>query len=121
MSRVIKTGAGWRIGWNPEASKYKGLVGTDNWSIELTEAELDDFCRLSSQLSDTMKQLEAELMDEEKIACEAQSDLMWMEVEGYPHSYSLQFILTCERCAEGKWDAVAVSELLQAVSTLKVF
>ena len=48
MQRVLKSGKGWRIGWNPTAIEFKGLVGTDNWAIELTEAELNDFCRLLS-------------------------------------------------------------------------
>ncbi|MBD2447894.1 DUF1818 family protein [Nostoc sp. FACHB-152] len=121
MERLIKTGSGWRIGWNPNAPQYKGLVGTDDWAIELTEAELNEFCRLLAQLADTMKQLTAELMDEEKIACEAESDLLWMEVEGYPHEYSLRFILNTGRCVEGKWNASAVPGLLQAAEILKVF
>ncbi|AFY49956.1 protein of unknown function (DUF1818) [Nostoc sp. PCC 7524] len=121
MERLIKSGDGWRIGWNPNAAKYQGLVGTDDWAVELTAAEIDDFCRLLAQLADTMKQLTAELMDEEKIACEAESDLLWMEVEGYPQKYSLRFILNSGRCAEGKWPASAVPGLLQATRMLKVF
>ncbi|QSJ15851.1 DUF1818 family protein [Nostoc sp. UHCC 0702] len=121
MERLIKSGSGWRIGWNPNAPKFKGLVGTDDWAVELTEAELNDFCRLLAQLADTMRQLAAELMDEEKIACEAESDLLWMEVEGYPHEYSLHFILNTERCAEGKWNPASVAGLLQATGMLKVF
>ncbi|BBD61255.1 hypothetical protein NIES2109_40830 [Nostoc sp. HK-01] len=121
MERLIKSGVGWRIGWNQNAPEYKGLVGTDDWAIELTEAELNEFCRLLSQLADTMKQLTAELMDEEKIACEAESDLLWMEAEGYPHEYSLRFILNTGRCAEGKWNASAIPGLLQAAGMLKVF
>jgi len=120
-AQLIKSGSGWRIGWNPNAPEFKGLVGTDDWAIELTEAELNDFCRLLAQLADTMKQLKDELMDEEKIACEAESDLLWMEVEGYPHAYSLRFILNTGRCVEGKWNADAVAGLLQAAATLKVF
>ena len=121
MQKVIKTGIGWRIGWNPDAPVYKGLVGTEGWAIELTEAELDEFSRLLNQLVETMKYLETELMDEEKIACEAESDLLWMEVEGYPHTYSLRFILNTGRGTEGKWEASAVSELLPAIGMLKVF
>jgi hypothetical protein len=121
MERLLKSGSGWRIGWNPNASEYKGLVGTDDWAIELTETELNEFCRLLSQLADTMKQISTELMDEEKIACEAESDLLWMEVEGYPHEYALRFILNTGRCAEGKWSASATTGLLQAAGTLKVF
>jgi hypothetical protein len=121
VERLLKSGLGWRIGWNPAAVKFKGLVGTDDWAIELTEAELNDFSRLLAQLADTMKQLADELMDEEKIACEAESDLLWMEVEGYPHAYNLHLLLKTGRCAEGKWDATAVPALQQAAAMLKVF
>ncbi|NJR14246.1 MAG: DUF1818 family protein [Calothrix sp. CSU_2_0] len=121
MNRVVKTGIGWRIGWNPSAPLFKGLLGTENWAVELTEAELDDFCRLSAQLANTMQQLASELMDGEKIACEAESDLVWMEVEGYPHDYGLRFILNSGRSVEGEFASVAVGGLLQAASMLKVF
>ncbi|WP_414575953.1 DUF1818 family protein [Anabaena sp. CCY 9402-a] len=121
MERLIKSGEGWRIGWNPNASEFQGLVGTDDWAVELTAAEIDDFCRLLAKLADTMKQLTAELMDEEKIACEAESDLLWMEVEGYSHEYSLRFILNSGRCVEGQWPAPAIPGLLQAAGMLKVF
>ena len=121
MERVIKSGTGWRLGWNPDALTFKGLVGTEDWAIELTEAELNEFCRLLNQLADTMKHLATELMEEEKIACEAESDLLWMEVEGYPQAYNLRFILNTGRGAEGQWEAPAVLELWQAIGMLKVF
>ncbi len=121
MNRVIKSGIGWRIGWNPSAPVFKGLLGTENWAVELIEAELDDFCRLSAQLANTMQQLGSDLMDEEKVACEAESDLIWVEVEGYPHEYSLRFILNSGRSVEGEFAAAAVGGLLEAASMLKVF
>lgn len=121
MERVIKSGLGWRIGWNPTAPEFKGLVGTDDWALELTQAELNDFCRLLGQLADTMSQIASELMDEEKIACEAESDLLWMEVEGYAHAYGLRLILKTGRCAEGQWNDSAVPGLLQASVMLKIF
>jgi hypothetical protein len=121
MERVVKTGSGWRLGWNPQATDYQGLVGGDDWAIELTEAELDDFCRLLGQLAQAMSQMADELMDEEKITCEAESDLLWMEVEGYPHAYTLRFILNTGRCCEGSWLAESVPGLVQAAGSLKVF
>jgi hypothetical protein len=121
MERLLKSGSGWRIGWNPETREYQGLVGSDNWAIELTKAEFDDFCRLLEHLADTMSQMKAELMDEERIACEAESDLLWMEVEGYPHSYSLRLILNRGRRCEGNWTEEVVGDLLQAARTLTVF
>ena len=121
MERVVKSGAGWRIGWNPNAPEFKGLLGTDDWAIELTEAELNDFCRLSEQLVETMTHLASELMDEETIACEAESNLLWLEAEGYAHAYSLRLILNTGRCAEGKWAVDAVPGLVQAAQMLNVF
>ncbi len=121
MERLLKTGSGWRLGWNPKASEYQGLVGGDDWGIELTQAELDDFCRLLGQLAQTMSQMASELMDEEKITCEAESDLLWMEVEGYPHSYTLRIILNTGRRCEVSWLAQAVPGLVQAAGSLKVF
>lgn len=121
MPRVLKQGAGWRIGWHPEAPEFKGLVGGDGWAIELTEPELNDFCRLSQQLQDTMAQIAEELMAEETIACEAESDRLWLEVRGYPQAYGLQLMLLTGRRAEGSWPAAVVPELLQAAQTIGVF
>jgi hypothetical protein len=121
LKRLIKSGAGWRIGWDPNAVEFKGLVGGDNWAIELSEAELNEFCRLLGQLAEAMTQTASELMDEEKISCELESDLLWMEVEGYPHSYNLRSILNTGRRAEVSWPASAVSGLIQAAQMLDVF
>ena len=121
MERLIKSGSGWRIGWNPQADKYQGLVGSDDWAIELTEAELDDFCRLVTELVTTINQMQAELMDKERIACEAESNLLWLEVEGYPHAYSLRLILNRGRRCEGNWAEGVASELADAAQRLKVF
>lgn len=121
MERLVKSGEGWRIGWNPNAVKYKGLVGGDDWAIELTEAELNDFCRLLVQLAETMRKMAEELMDEEKIACEAESDLLWLEVEGYPHAYNLHLLVNSDRRCEGNWPTTAVPGLLQAIQIWQVF
>jgi hypothetical protein len=121
MELVVKSGSGWRIGWNPSAREFTGLVGTDNWAIELTAAELDDFCRLLWQLADTMQHLAAELMDEERIVCEAESALLWMEVAGYPQTYSLRLILNQGRGVEGEWEPASVPDLLAASKVFKVF
>ncbi|MEM8718199.1 MAG: DUF1818 family protein [Cyanobacteria bacterium P01_G01_bin.39] len=118
MERIIKTGDGWRIGWHPQNPKYQGLVGTDDWAIELTKAELLDFHRLLTQLEVTMGQMKAELMDEEKISCEAESDLLWLEVTGFPHSYSLRLILNCDRRCEGNWAEGIAPKLLNAFDSL---
>lgn len=119
--RQLKQGKGWRIGWDPEANPYRGLLGGETWAIEFTEPELEEFCRLALQLASTMQQMSQELMDEERISCEAESDLIWLEVEGFPAAYSLRFLLCEGRRGEGFWSESAVPELIQAMQTLKVF
>ena len=121
MKRLIKSGAGWRIGWDPNASEFTGLVGGDEWALELSEAELSDFCRLLAQLAETMNQMTSELMEEERVSCELESSLLWMEAEGYPHAYGLRLILNTGRRGEASWTASAVPGLIQATQMLKVF
>lgn len=121
MERLLKSGAGWRLGWNPNAQEFKGLIGADDWALELTEAELNDFCRLLTQLADTMHQMQEELMDEEAIACEVESDLVWLEAEGYPTNYSIHVIVHSGRRCEGSWKPEAIPALLYAVQSLTVF
>lgn len=118
MERLINSGDGWRVGWHPHASKYQGLVGANDWAIELTKAELEDFHRLLNQLVATMNQMADELMDEEKISCEAETALLWLEVEGYPHSYSLRLILNCDRRCEGNWIEGIAPKLVTALEEL---
>lgn len=120
MQKVLKSGAGWRIGWNP-ANIYQGLVGGDDWAFELTAAELADFCRLLGQLVANVRSIETELMDEESIACEAESDLVWMQLAGIRGKYGLRLILNTGRSCEGNWDVDAVAELITAVDSLKFF
>ena len=42
---------------------------------------------------------------------EAESSLLWLEVEGFPHSYSLRLILHSDRRCEGNWQPNAVKDL----------
>jgi Domain of unknown function (DUF1818) len=121
MAQQLKQGAGWRLGWNPDAEIFAGLVGTENWAIELTAAELEDFCRLVVQLADTMHQLSQELMEEERASCEVESDLLWLEAEGFPDAFSLRLIVLTGRRAEAAWTEAAAVGLIQAAQTLKVF
>lgn len=114
MGRILKKGAGWRIGWNPDPTcKFQGLLGNDDWAVELTAAEFHDFCRLLTQLAETVEAIAPELMAEEKINIEAESELIWLEIDGFADSYSLRMLLLQNRNAEGNWSASALSEMRQ--------
>ncbi|NEQ97635.1 MAG: DUF1818 family protein [Cyanothece sp. SIO2G6] len=113
--RQLNQGTGWRLGWSPDADRFQGLIGAEDWAIELTQAEFADVCRLTLQLADTMTAMAAELMDEERISCEAESEWVWVEAEGFPQTYELRVIILHDRRAEGTWAAAAVPELLQSM------
>jgi len=119
--RILKQGNGWRLGWDESRPVYQGLIGGTDWAFELTAAELKDFCRLLHQLVETMRSMEQELMDGERLCCEAESDRLWLEAEGFPASYGLRLILLQQRGAEGSWPANAVSELQRAAQSLHAF
>ncbi len=121
MPRTLKRGPGWQIGWDEDAPEFAGLVGGDDWALELTATELEDFCRLAGQLAETMSRMAAELMAEERIICELESDRLWLEAEGFPQAYRLRMIVLTGRRAEVTWDAAAVAGLIQAAQTLTIF
>jgi Domain of unknown function (DUF1818) len=120
MQKVLKSGVGWRVGWNPDRH-YPGLIGSDEWAVELTAAELTDFCRLLGQLVVNIRSIQSELMDEESIACEVESELMWMQMAGVGGKYSLRLILNTGRSCEGNWIAEVVPALIAAVDSLEFF
>lgn len=118
---MIKKGKGWRIGWKESAPVYQGLIGGENWAIELTNQEMQDFCRLLLQINQAITDISEHLMEEETIVCEVESDLMWLEAQGYFDRYSLRIILLQGRGTEGTWDESVIQELIQATQSLDIF
>ncbi|MGF1601412.1 MAG: DUF1818 family protein [Thermosynechococcaceae cyanobacterium] len=119
MVRQLQQGKGWRLGWHPEAEAFPALIGTDDWSIELTGPEFDDFSRLLAELVETLAQMKTKLMEDEAIACEATSDLIWIQVDGYPDQFCLSFMLRHGRRAEGRWDETATAPFIMSLETIK--
>lgn len=118
---MIKQGKGWRIGWKSEQTTYQGLLGGDNWAMELTFAEMEDFCRLLPEINQAVTEISQHLMDEETIVCEVESELLWLGAEGFPDNYSLRIILSQGRGCEGTWSESVIPQLLQAVQSFQLF
>ncbi len=116
--KQLLSGEGWRIGFRSDAELYKGLVGADSWAIELTGDEFRDFCKLVSQLAETMQVMASELSDGEKICCTLETEEICLEVNGYPHAFNLHFQLLTGRRSEGLWDESAVPFLVAAIAHL---
>ena len=119
-SKQLLSGEGWRIGLRSDVDLYKGLVGTDNWAIELTESELKDFCKLALQLNETMQLMATELSDCEKISCTLETEDISLEASGYPQKFTLHLQLMNGRQSEGIWEENAVPFLLRAIADLNL-
>jgi len=117
-AKKLLCGDGWRIGFRSDVDIYKGLVGADSWAIELTEGEFRDFCKLASQLAETMQYMATELSDGEKICCTLETEDICLEVNGYHHTFNLHFQLLTGRRSEGLWDEAAVPFLMEAIAHL---
>lgn len=117
----FKEGNGWRLGFDPSREIYQGLVGGNDWALELTTLEFQDFCRLLIQLDENLQAIAEQLMAEEKIICAVESDLVWLEAEGEGDRYSLRLILNQGRGCEGNWPETVVSELVTAIAFFSVF
>ncbi len=118
---MLREGNGWRLGWDDERDTFKALVGGKYWALELTQDEFEALYRLAQRLSETMTAMASELMPDEHITCEQETPQLWMEAEGFPHSYSLRFILLNGRGGEGTWPPAIVPEVIDGLAHIKVF
>lgn len=118
---MIKQGKGWRIGWKSEPTIYQGLLAGADWAMELTLAEMEDFCRLLPEIHQVVTEISQHLMDEESIVCEVESELLWLGTDGFADNYSLRIILSQGRGCEGTWSANVIPQLLQAVQSFQLF
>ena len=121
MTRILKRGDGWRLGWDPARQDFPGLIGAEDWALELTWSEWDEFQRLLGSLSDAVGAIAAELMDEEKIACEVEGEWLWLGAEGYATAYGVRIVLNTGRRAEGSWRPEAIAPMRQTLPTLSGF
>ncbi len=121
MTALLREGPGWRLGWDEGRDHFKALVGGEHWAIELTQAEFEDLRRLAQQLAATMASMASELMPDEHINCEQETPQVWMEAEGFHHSYSLRFILLNGRGGEGGWPSLIVPEVLDGLAHISIF
>ncbi|MGD1953520.1 MAG: DUF1818 family protein [Leptolyngbyaceae cyanobacterium] len=121
MTVLLREGKGWRLGWDENREHFKALVGGEHWALELTQCEFETLCRLAQQLAETMASMATELMPDEHIVCEQETPQLWMEAEGFHHSYNLRFILLNGRGGEGAWPAATVPALLDGLSCINVF
>ncbi|EKV01631.1 protein of unknown function DUF1818 [Leptolyngbya sp. PCC 7375] len=121
MAALLREGKGWRLGWDDDRANFKALVGGEHWAMELTQSEFESLRRIAQQLAATMTSMATELMPDEHITCEQETPQLWMEAEGFHHTYGLRFILLNGRGGEGAWPPNIVPEVLAELDRINVF
>lgn len=107
-------GAGWRFGWNGE----QGLLGGEDWALELTATEWQEWCRTCRELWETWQTMQAHLMDEEDLTLERQSQFLMVILTGSRGNPTLYLRLLTGRVAEGQWRGEAAHTLLARIGGL---
>jgi len=118
VTKYLQSGEGWRLGYSPDAEIFVSLVGAENWAIELNHQEFEDFYRLSLQLTETMAAMQAELSEDEKLTCSAQTVNISMEASGLGDRFTIHLQLLNGRRGEGIWTERAIAEILTAIEAL---
>lgn len=121
MTALLREGSGWRLGWDKERPTFKALVAGEHWALELTQDEFKSLHRLAQQLAATMKSIAGTLMPNEWITLEQETQYLWMEADGFHHSYSLRFILLTGRGGEGTWPPAVVPNILDELDRISIF
>ncbi len=108
-------GEGWRIGYRPQQQPYPALVGSDQWALELTETEWQDFCLGLQELEHSSQAAQDHLVEEEALTLEYHSDHLTLIATGVPPQFSLFLQLHTGRGGEGFWAAGVFFQLKRAV------
>jgi hypothetical protein len=117
--RELHKGNGWRIGWQPESRPHCALVGSDDWALELTDAEWQAFCQGMHQLQGAIASATGMLVAEEAITLEYANPLLTLIATGLPPAFSIYLQLHSGRRGEGYWSSEAVTDLMAAAKSLE--
>lgn len=144
--RFIQSGAGFRVGYDPEAPKgFCGMVGNEQWLLALNYDEIRHFKRLCLSLQKRMDRIgrgeedppmkkpalrrSGDGMYNMRVAragldcsVELESKLLWVQAIGQPVSgqYCIRAIFMESRQSEGFWGPETVPNLLAALNKLGV-
>ena len=104
---IKKEGPGWRIIRDSSRDNFSTLIGGSSWAIELNESEWKTLVKVVIDLSDQYKDIKDQLMGDEDITIELESN-PWMAIlKGDQYGWSLKLILesgdSLNRGAELSW------------------
>ena len=119
---IKKEGPGWRIIRDSTRENFSILIGGDSWAIELNESEWKSLVKVVIDLSDQYKNIKDQLMGDEDITLELESNPWVAILKGDQQGWNLKLILdssdSFHRGAEVYWPRNVTFHLVQAMRTM---
>ena len=116
---IKEEGSGWRIIRDSSRDNFSTLIGGESWAIELNQYEWENLVKVVIDLSDQYKKTKDQLMDEEDITLEMESNPWLAILKGDKNGWQLKLILdprdSLSRSAEFSWPRNVTSNLLNAM------
>ncbi len=104
---IKKEGPGWRIIRDTSRDNFSTLIGGESWAIELNQYEWKTLVKVVIDLSDQYENVKGQLMGDEDITIELESDPWLAILKGDQHGWNLKLILdsidSLNRGAEVSW------------------
>ena len=116
---IKKEGPGWRIIRDSSRDNFSTLIGGEYWAIELNQFEWETLAKVVIDLSDQYKDIKDQLMVDEDITLEMESNPWLAILKGDQYGWTLKLILdssdSLHRGAEFFWPRDVTSHLAKAM------
>ena len=119
---IKKEGPGWRIIRDSSRDNFSSLIGGESWAIELNQHEWETLVKVVIDLSDQYKAIQDQLMGDEDITIELESNPWLAILKGDQHGWKIKLILdsndSLNRGAEVSWPRDVTAHLTNAMRTM---
>ena len=119
---IKKEGEGWRIIIDPSREIFTTLIGGENWAIELNKSEWEDLVKVVINLSNQYHNIKDQLMGEEDITLELESNPWLAILKGDQNGWNLKLVLdsndSLNRGAEVFWPRNVTFRVVNAMRTM---
>ena len=119
---IKKEGPGWRLIRDSSRENFSTLIGGESWAIELNQFEWKTLVKVVIDLSDQYKNIKDQLMGDEDITIELESDPWLAILKGDQNGWKLKLILdssdSLNRGAEVSWPRNVTTNVANAMRTM---
>ena len=119
---IKKEGPGWRLIRDSSRDNFSTLIGGESWAIELNQFEWKTLVKVVINLSDQYKNIKDQLMGDEDITLELESDPWLAILKGDKNGWKLKLILdssdSLNRGAEVSWPRNVTTNVANAMRTM---